>query len=282
MFFQDVIPEISRLCKTSADFITKSALIQDKIIALTSSELLDHLDSAGIIPECFDHDSTEEKLFAKYCDALVSRSFTELGLVSEVIRERADAADVLAKGSSYQLVADAKAFRLSRTAKNQKDFKIEALNTWRKGADFACLVGPIFQYPMSASQIYSQAIRYNVALLSFTHVAFMIRNKTDSLIANLKDIWSYPGSLSDSKNAAAYWLGLNDKIVSLTGKTTADLEKAISTRLSHLKRQAEAQLGFWEAEKNRIEMLPHEEAVSQLIEALKIDAKIDTIKKNYT
>ena len=34
---------------------------------------------------------------------------------------------------TYSLVADAKAFRLSRTAKNQKDFKVQAMDglAWR-------------------------------------------------------------------------------------------------------------------------------------------------------
>jgi hypothetical protein len=41
-------------------------------------------------------------------------------------------------------IADAKAFRLSRTAKNQKDFKIQAMDSWKRGKPFAMVVCPIY------------------------------------------------------------------------------------------------------------------------------------------
>ena len=91
------------------------------------SVLIDHLRLCGVMPEKYGRDSTEEKLYSKYTDALISESFTAIGLQSTVIDSRADAADVQARANDYSLVADAKAFRLSRTAKNQKDFKIQAL-----------------------------------------------------------------------------------------------------------------------------------------------------------
>ena len=67
----------------------------------------------------------KEKLFSKASDAVLSRAFREIGLKSTVLKERGDSADVLAESlfHGYTLVADAKAFRMSRTAKNQKDFK---------------------------------------------------------------------------------------------------------------------------------------------------------------
>jgi type II restriction enzyme len=95
--------------------------------------LLDHLHLCGAIPEEYGHDTSEEKLYSKYTDALLSATFRQIGLTSIVLTERADAADVEAVGPNYALVADAKAFRLSRTAKNQKDFKIEALHGWKRG-----------------------------------------------------------------------------------------------------------------------------------------------------
>ncbi len=76
----------------------------------------------GIIPERFDHDSSEEKLWAKYCDILLAHTWTHLAIPAEVLRARGDSADVFGRTSAYTVVGDAKAFRLSRTAKNQKDF----------------------------------------------------------------------------------------------------------------------------------------------------------------
>ena len=72
------------------------------------------------IPEKYGHDSSEEKLYSKYTDAVVSEALSAMGLNSVILDARAVSADVQARATSYSLVADAKAFRLSRTAKNQK------------------------------------------------------------------------------------------------------------------------------------------------------------------
>lgn len=85
-----------------------------------SVALIDHLRLCGNIPESFGHDSSEEKLYAKYTDALLALSFKALGLQSLVLKERADAADVEVFAPNYTFIADAKAFRLSRTAKKSK------------------------------------------------------------------------------------------------------------------------------------------------------------------
>lgn len=92
----------------------------------TTDNFLELLLQIGTIPESIAHDSTGEKLFAKASDAVLSRAFRELGLKSTVLSERGDAADVIAQSHifGYTLVADAKTFRMSRTAKNQKDFKV--------------------------------------------------------------------------------------------------------------------------------------------------------------
>lgn len=110
------------------------------------NDFIGTLRQIGIIPECILHDSTGEKLFSKTSDIILARAFRELGLKSAVLHERADSADVIAESKiyGYALVADAKAFRLSRTAKNQRDFKVTALSGWRKDNDYAVLCCPYF------------------------------------------------------------------------------------------------------------------------------------------
>ena len=66
-----------------------------------------------------------------------------MGLVSTVLAERADSVDVGVVAGSYSFVADAKVFRLSRTAKNQKDFKVQAMDNWKQGKPFAMVVCPL-------------------------------------------------------------------------------------------------------------------------------------------
>lgn len=94
----------------------------------SDKKFIDTLTQIGTIPESFAHDSTQEKLFSKASDMVLARAFRELELKSTVLHERSDAADVIAESKfhGYTLVADAKSFRLSRTAKNQKDFTLKS------------------------------------------------------------------------------------------------------------------------------------------------------------
>lgn len=95
--------------------------LTDEINKLRTKTLLDHLRLCGNIPESYGHNTTEEKLYSKYTDSLLCFAYQKIGLKSMVIAERADVADVEAFAKDYSFVADAKAFRLSRTAKNQKN-----------------------------------------------------------------------------------------------------------------------------------------------------------------
>jgi len=281
----NVVGAINILCDedhSDLDFTGKSALIQRMVEDCDRDMFLQHLDHAGIIPECFSHDSTEEKLYAKYCDALVAKGLSEIGIESQAIAERGDAADVIGEGDGYTIVGDAKAFRLSRTAKNAKDFKVESLNKWRKGANYACLVGPLYQYPSTRSQIYAQAIRFNVTILSYVHLAFLVRN-SESVIerGRLQELWTVPGNLEENQRAGNYWTAIDRKIIEITGTDGAVWDEFVRTRLAMLPEQAEEQIEYLDEEKERISNMLHEQAVRELIKALKIDAKIDIIRR-YT
>lgn len=273
----DVCDRIIQLCKDKGiDFSAKGLNLKDDLKKCATEEIVDHLHFAGVIPERFGHDSTEEKVFAKYCDALLSTAWSMLGLDAQLVPERSDAADVIATGEGYRIVGDAKAFRLSRTAKNQKDFKVEALNQWRKGAEYACLVAPLYQYPNTTSQIYQQAIRYNVTLLSYTHLAFLIVHRQKE--KSLKKLWEIQKEMKEGKEAKPYWRKVNGWILDCTGKTPSDWEKATKLTYASLALQAKDQIAFWEKEKQRIKNLTLMEAIKQLIHALKIDAKIKVIR----
>jgi len=148
---------VARLAKLSGSFGGDStrmiAELKKEIRRDGCAALLDHLRLCGTVPEHYGHDSSEEKLYSKYTDAVIAESLEAVGLTSMIITARSDAADVQARCGRYSLVADAKAFRLSRTAKNQKDFKVQAMDGWRNGLDYAVVVCPIYQLPNRTSQI---------------------------------------------------------------------------------------------------------------------------------
>ena len=179
--------------------------------------LVDHLRLCGAVPEQYSHDSTQEKLYSRYTDSVVSEAFAAIGLRSVVIEERADSADVQARGEDFSLVADAKAFRLSRTAKNQKDFKIQALDGWRRDLDFAVLVCPIYQLPARNSQIYQQAVARDVCIISFSHLSTLVAlaDRQGLKYAELAfhRILRTVATLNPSKRAIDYWTGINQSLV---------------------------------------------------------------------
>jgi len=117
---------IEEIVKLSGHFGSDSSRVEaelsEEISANGLSALLDHLRLCSAIPESYGHDTSEEKLYSKYTDALISAAYSHMGFKSRVLTERVDAADVEVVTENYSFFADAKVFRLSRTEKNQKDF----------------------------------------------------------------------------------------------------------------------------------------------------------------
>ena len=245
------------------------------------SSLIDHLRLCGNIPESYGHDTSEEKLYSKYTDCLLSLAYTALGLKSLVLKERADAADVEAFAKDHSFVADAKAFRLSRTAKNQKDFKVQAMHGWKRGKPYAMVVCPIYQLPTSSSQIYQQATTQNVCVFTYSHLALLLsysevegQAKAQQL---LKKIFETIQALNPSKSATDYWLAINKAILSFSKKIQPlwDIEKGVATEsIAVAKEEA---LTFLAQEREKIMRMSHKEALKELIKVHKIESRIKTI-----
>ena len=211
-------------------------ILEEEFAEITKNELSSSLLECGIIPELLEHDSSEEKLWAKYCDILLAQTWTRLSIPSEVLRARGDSADVFGRTHNYSIVGDAKAFRLSRTAKNQKDFKVQALNDWRKSNTYACLVSPFYQYPQRTSQIYEQAIERNVTLLSYTHLKFLL-DCTEG--QNLDPLWRIGNELPKSKNAQQYWEAIDEITREITGESKRTLSSYKQKTIDKIKQLGE-------------------------------------------
>jgi len=243
--------------------------------------LIDHLRLCGNIPESYGHDTSEEKLYSKYTDCLLSLAYTAIGLKSLVLKERADAADVEAFAKDYSFVADAKAFRLSRTAKNQKDFKIQAMHGWKRGKPYAMVVCPIYQLPTSSSQIYQQATTQNVCIFTYSHLAVLLsysekegQTKAQQL---LKKIFETVKTLNPSKNATEYWLAINKTMLSFSKAIEPlwSIEKEATTESIAISK--EEALTFLAQEREKIMRMSHNEALKELIKLHKIESRMKTI-----
>jgi len=202
-------------------FIPSSELIQKSVFDLKKDELVPIITEIGAIPEDIGHDSSEEKLYAKVSDIVLAKCFQELGLKSSVNKERANCADVVAKSQfhNYSLVGDAKSFRLSRTAKNQKDFKVKSMADWKGDNDYAVLVCPYYQYPKSRSQIYGQALDDNITLFSWEYLSILLENNIcENEQINISNLWNVSFTLSVNINIAEKnncFLVDQDKIIRL-------------------------------------------------------------------
>jgi len=244
--------------------------------------LIDHRRMWGAIPELYDHDSSEEKLYSKYTDAVVSAALSEIGCDSYVLTERADAADVEARAPGYTLVADAKTFRLSRTAKNQKDFKVQAMGGWRRDKDYAVIVSPLYQLPSRKSQIYRQATSQDVCLLSFSHLVLLVRlasqESDERAVGLLGRLLEKVSTLHPSKNANAYWTAINSEMLteSKTARRLWREEKTANLEAIALaKREAFLYLAQFRSE---ILSLSREDAISRLLQLERIDGREQTIQ----
>jgi len=264
------------------DTIRLSSALEKELKADGLLTLLDHLRLCGAIPESFDHDSSEEKLYSKYTDMLLSSAFKFIGLSSYVLTERADSADVECIGTEgFSFVGDAKAFRLSRTAKNQKDFKIQAMDGWKRGKPYAMVVCPIYQLPTRSSQIYHQASARNVCIFTYSHLCLLIafaksagKEKTQKLLLELFKIVE---ALPPSKGATGYWLSLNKKMLEFS-KQIADLwriEKIAA--MESIEVAKDEALTYLANERMRISKMSREEAIQELIREHNIENKIAVI-----
>lgn len=278
--------EIITLIQASGNlpFEDVSKKLEQQINFESRDTFLELLREIGTIPECIAHDSTEEKLFSKASDAALSRAFREIGLKSTVLRERGDSADVLAESPvhGYTLAADAKAFRLSRTAKNQKDFKVAALSGWKKGAEYAVLCAPYFQYPAKSSQIYAQSLDYQVVLLSWEHLIFLIEHDIKETEAqNFSDLWNFPHSYSHkvlyADRKQSFLQSFNQEMATFTGLDTALFSDALKRRTAEMTRRAEHEITFWKGEIQKIQSYSREEAIRELLDSKKIHQKVNQI-----
>lgn len=277
---------VAKLAQLSGSFGDDSTKVIEELrteIAEVGHEaLLDHLRLCGAIPEQYEHDSSEEKLYSKYTDALISEALFAIGLQSAVLDARGDSADVQARAATYSLIADAKAFRLSRTAKNQKDFKVQAMDGWRNGLDYAVVVCPIYQLPTRASQIYQQAITRNVCILSYSHLAVLVglamRQEAQLAETTLHEMLKSVSVLHPSKSAVDYWIGINGALVKSLS-THADLwttEKIASVEsLDVVKGESLLHLT---SERNRMLGLSHQQALEELIRLAGLDSRIKQVE----
>jgi type II restriction enzyme len=277
---------VEEIRNLSGDFVDDSDRLEQELREEIKKHgklaLVDHLRLCGNIPESYGHDSSEEKLYSKYTDSLLAEGFKSFGLKSIVLKERADSADVETFAKSYSFVADAKSFRLSRTAKNQKDFKVQAMDGWKRGKPYAMVVCPIYQLPKRSSQIYEQASARNVCVFTYSHLSMLVcfsmvkgNTNTEKL---LFELFKTVSALNPSKNASSYWLTINKTMLGFSNKVENLWKAEKQATLESIAFAKEEALTYFANEREKIMRLSHEEALKELVRVHKIERRIKFIK----
>lgn len=284
MTYTDLRQEIK--VQSTLNFVSSSANIERIIFGLSEDDVISLITEIGTIPEDIEHDSTEEKLYTKTSDILFAKTLELMDFDVAVLRERADSADIVAKSKyhSYSLVGDAKAFRLSRTAKNAKDFKVDSMVHWKGSNDFSVLVCPYFQYPKSQSQIFKEALNGNVSLFSWEYLYVMLKEEIkENPNLNLCNLWNQSSIIGQSttvENIKQSYISKQDANI----QRILNIEEHVFTEHFRQIRQSLVERGngeihYYEDEIERIKRMNREEAIQELLVRLKFDSKIDTIRK---
>lgn len=281
-FIQNLSKDIS--------FKNKSILIENElkknIKKYGENFLIVNLYTCGDIPENFGHDTTEEKIYSKYTDCILSETFKFLNISSSVLDERSDAADVEGKflESEKTFVADAKAFRLTRTAKNQKDFKVNSMNKWKYGRNYALLVCPIYQLPNIKSQIYDQAVKTNVLIFTYTHLIMLLKyskilKKNKAKIENffIKIFESNKNNKSIEIDAKNYWAKINNCFKSFSQETKKIFFDEKIKINENIEIQKKISLKVIQKQIKKIRLLTLDEAIEKIIKMKKFDNNFNTI-----
>ena len=279
---EQLILEINNLCECK--FKDASQELTSFIYSLDKIAIIELVRAIGILPESIKPSSTQEKLFSKSGDIILAKAFQLLNLNSKPLDERGNAGDVSALSIEfdYGLVADAKSFRLSRTAKNQKDFKVKALSEWREDKDYAVLTAPFFQYPTTQSQIFKQSLDENVLLFSWEHLSILLKlDVKETSTFTLEQLWNYPlkqskkTSVSDSENN--FMKDFNEYFMRLFKIDRVVLCELLKDEIDCIRERSIYEKEYWQQQINRIKSLSKDEAINELLKQINISSKIDTI-----
>lgn len=271
---------------THWDFEAASNNLQNILFAISRTDVLSLMTEIGIIPEDIGHDSSEEKLYTKVSDILFAKALKEMNFEVTVLRERSNCADIMAQSRyhNYSLVGDAKAFRLSRTAKNAKDFKVDSMVHWREDNDFSVLVCPYYQYPKKNSQIYRSALNGNVSLFSWEYLYMILsENIREDEHVNLRELWNQSHHIMLQTNMAdankCFIQQQDVRIRELIGLAEEQFANYLDDIKDSIVCRGSEEIRYYESEIGRIRQLDRENAIRELLVSMKLDSKIETIRK---
>jgi type II restriction enzyme len=283
--FRSLVEKITSV-SVKGSFEDQTKQMCEYVDSLKDADIKVLVKEMGTIPESIKASSSEEKLFSKTSDIVLSRCFNMLGLKSTPLSERANSADVMAESiyHQYDLVSDAKCFRMSRTAKNQKDFKVAALGNWRGDEfEYAVLVSPYFQYPKKESQIYKAALDNEVCLLAWEHISILLDcNIKESKNFSLETIWKSSQMMKRNttvdRSSKCFLPKINEFVAKKLNKNIQSFNKLLGKYKTVIRHRGEFEIECCQKRLEAIDLLTREQAIKQLKKETKLEERIKVIK----
>ena len=201
---------------------------------------------------------------------------------SSVLTERSDAADVKVSTTTFSFVADAKTFRLSRTAKNEKDFKVSQMNQWKGDCDYAIVVCPDKQLPTQRSQIYEQSITSKkVCILTYSHLRALVRiseiETKEKAVLILHEVLKKISTMSENSSAKNYWFHIDSTFKSYSKEAEEFLYQRTQDEVNFDQYVKEESLNYYKNEAKRIDSLSKPELIAEVKKMRGLENKINTI-----
>lgn len=202
------------------------------------------LACTGFIPDLYPSDSSQETLYTKLIEVLVSIWATRMGYNSKYIKEKASYEDVNIEIKGKIIVCDAKSFRLGRSqgAPNVKDFlKLEDIRKWR--SRYMNGLGGLVTYPDthdwakgSDAYLYCTMKECPTIMLPYIYLATILHYKNNFNPATLINLWNYdrlfPTALEkkmEGGNKIPYWDKINGELARILNISNQELCNQINT-----------------------------------------------------
>ncbi len=245
--------------------------------------LLLHIRLCGVVPECFPRGSGEERLYRKYTDSVIHQAFKALGLDSRTQNRPGDAPGVECVCDQFSFVAESVAFRMSRVARNQKDFDLHAIHRWKQGRPFGMLVAPINQLPFRFGQIYRDAALLAILVCSYSHLAVLVRYAQEAdgakAIALLHEAFRVVRGIPPAKNAGPYWQALNGAFLGSDARMQGLWREEKSALQESIALGRAEALRFLNEERKSIEDLSRQEAIDELLNWRKLNNRVQAVQQ---
>ena len=193
---------------------------------------------SGFIPDLYANDSSEETLYTKLIEGLVSEWAIRIGATGDLIKQKASYEDIRITLAGKIVVCDAKSFRLGRSqqAPNAKDFlKLEDIRKWKDR--YPTSIGGLVTYPCkhewtTKSDIYQYCSTKDAptVMLPYKYLAYLLHYKSSYTPEELASLWDYerlfpkkfPKDIPGG-NKVKYWGAINAAICRITKTTPAQL-----------------------------------------------------------